>query len=174
MSQTRGRGRPTKFTVEFIDRVRTLRSDKKSYSAIATELSVTKRTLLNWRARGEAERSGRYYELFLALGGVTNVKLMRPSPRPIVAIEWATIRTIDGSRRDSDITLEEIQGLRAKSDVRYTTMHAPAKRPISVQVCTPRPEAALTERESELFRGLVHLMAREPLNQVLLIEFQPE
>ena len=63
----RRRGRPTKLDENKIEKIRALRSQMKSYSAIADDIGVSKRLLLYWSARGRSLQSGLHREVYLAL-----------------------------------------------------------------------------------------------------------
>ncbi len=173
----RGRGRPSKLDYNKIERIRALRIQTKSYSAIADDIGVSKRALLYWRARGRSLRSGLHREVYLALGGVEEVKLPAPSPPiRILTLERANIRVVDEygwSRDDLKIDVDQINRLRDASDIRYSKGKDPYTGEIlSVEVCTPRPDAELTDRERALVAGLLHLRAQTASGRPLRVEFQ--
>jgi hypothetical protein len=174
----RGRGRPPKLDENKIERIQALRNQKKSYSAIASDIGVSKRLLLYWSARGRGLQSGLHREVYLALGGAEEVKLPPPSPPIlIVAIERADIRVDEGCswrRDDLEIDADQINKLRKASNIRHTAFSDPySGEMLSVEVCTPKADAELTDRERELVAGLLDLKARNARGWPLLVEFQP-
>lgn len=56
------RGRPTKLTPEVIERIGVLRRRGKSDVYIAAEIGVAPQTLITWKHRGKAAKSGLFHE----------------------------------------------------------------------------------------------------------------
>ena len=147
-----------------------MRAQGASYAAIALDLKVTKRTILNWSADGRTV-DGLKREVRLALKG-PEVAPTTPSPSPIVDIQTATVRIAeDGSwrREHRAISIDQLQHLRQLSDQRSCR----GFDRVPVEVCRPKTDAELTPQETELVNGLLHLQVLDSRHQALRIEFLP-